>query len=328
MHSYKIEFKIHLRESRAHLFIKNIFEEKEGCKEERRERIVNSMKCSFKCSFSLLFILLFIRSLAYFHIKKVINRQHFDISFLMKPPEQRASSPPFTSYNWSCPLPSSFSRPLSTTSSDSWNAVIPESRGQNRICSRRSHEASSSRLLNYFPLGENYSWAISILAEILASPVSLLRFPTLFIFSPPPFSVPALHLVNQCRKSCYFFILSVVKGADPFYIAIVFAKSFFVLKKRNLSLFALVSSAKISSIQYLNVPIPLVLSIRVAYINTMRFISGQQRCYRRQARPHLIRVRPLSISYHLTSFHALCLHAPHVAYLFVSIHRSSCLSHP
>lgn len=85
--------------------------------------------------------------------------------------------------NWSCPLPLFFfpavprDGPLFVK-----RRVIPESRGQNRICPRRSHEASSSRLLNYFPSGENYSWATSILAEILGSPVSLLHSPYLFVF--------------------------------------------------------------------------------------------------------------------------------------------------
>lgn len=119
----------------------------------------------------------------------------------MKSSEYHASSQPFTSYNWSCPLPFSFSsHSSSTTARDSWNAVISESQGQNRICSRRSHEASSSRLLNYFPLGENYSWAISILAEILALPVSLLRFPTLFIFLLPSPLLLFISLTNVVSR--------------------------------------------------------------------------------------------------------------------------------
>lgn len=88
----------------------------------------------------------------------------------------------------------------STTARDPWNAVISESQGQNRICSRRSHEASSSRLLNYFPLSENYSWAISILAEILALPVSLLRFPTLFIFLLPSPLLLFISLTNVVSR--------------------------------------------------------------------------------------------------------------------------------
>lgn len=90
--------------------------------------------------------------------------------------------------------------PLPAAVRHSWNTVIPESRGQNRICPSESHEASSPRLLNYFPSGENYSWAISILAEILASPVSLLRAPSLLSHS-----LLAPRLVNRCRELCYFF---------------------------------------------------------------------------------------------------------------------------
>lgn len=166
--------------------------------------------------------------------------------------------------NWSCPLLSSFSLPLPWTVRDPWNTVIPESRGQNRMCPERSHEIPSSRLLNYFLPAENYSWAISILAEILASPVSSLRSHS-YLYS------PFLLLISLTNVIGYvIFLYHILVKTIPSRRGCTRKAKVFSPMRETLAILAMISSAMILPIQYLNAPDP----SDVHRFACVRFISG------------------------------------------------------
>lgn len=175
------------------------------------------------------------------------------------------------------------------------------------MCPERSHEIPSSRLLNYFLPAENYSWAISILAEILASPVSSLRSHS-YLYS------PFLLLISLTNVIGYvIFLYHILVKTIPSRRGCTRKAKVFSPMRETLAILAMISSAMILPIQYLNAPDP----SDVHRFACVRFISGQRRLPTpaTRTRPLLIRVRLFSISYHLMSFtsYVFTLHMRHIS---------------
>jgi len=109
----------------------------------------------------------------------------------------------------------------------------------------------SSRLLNYFPPGENYSWAISILAEILASSVSSLRSHP-YLYSPPLFLISLTNVVSYVTSLYRIYSLKDV----PFALWLYSCENLFFDTRSFLLLSQRPPVWRSCLVQYLNAPEP------------------------------------------------------------------------
>lgn len=158
------------------------------------------------------------------------------------------------------------------------------------------------------------------MAEILDSPVCSVFRSFWYLFS---LSL-ASHLVNRCRKLCYFFHTVCVKGPTPLRHGRT-CEILLALENGNFHGCLPATSVKILSIQYFNVPHHLATDSRRICTRCILFPANDLSTDDEPVGPSLIRVRLFSISYHLTPLHALRLYAPYVTHLFVYIRRSTLL---